>query len=110
MVDLEKDLQDPLKAKILNDIKELTYMENYNKQVDFPELMGETDPGWLKFSTENYESMAYRLRKKGARYEAFKEGDLEKYFADVSTNPEFADEIFKSSAAVAFQGDKIHLL
>lgn len=110
MCDLEKDMDDLLKAKILNDCKELVYFTQYNNMVDHPEWMGETDLGWLKFATENYDSMKERLLKKGKRYQAFIEGDLAMYMNDVYTNPEFEKERFESSIMLEFQGDKRYLL
>ena len=105
MADLEKDLQDPLKAKILNDIKELCYFRQYNSIVDRPDLLGETDPGWVKFATDDYDSMKQRLLKKGKRFQAFIDGDLNAYMEDVLTNPEFEEERFESSSKIEFQGD-----
>jgi len=110
MADLEKDMHDPLKAKILNDVKEIVYFQQYNNIVDFPERLGETDPGWIKFATDDYDSMKERLLKKGKRYQAFIDGDLEAYMKDVMTNPEFENERFESSLRIEFQGDKKFLL
>jgi len=110
MEDLEKDMGDSLKAKILNDCKEIVYFQQYISIVDNPKLLAGTNVGWLTFSIDGYESFKYRLDKKGKRYEAFLEGDLEKYMNDVMTNPEFEKEMFESNFMIAFQGDKIHLL
>lgn len=110
MKDLEKDLQDPLKAKILNCAKETVYFEQYNAIIDHPDQLGETDSGWIKFAKENYDSMKERLQIKGARYQAFIDGDLDAYMHDVMTNPEFEKERFQSNNLIAYQGDKIHLL
>lgn len=109
MGDLEKDLQDPLKAKILNDIKEICYFQQYINLIDFPERQGATNEGWIPFAKDNYGSMKERLLKKGARYEAFKVGDLEKYMNDVMTNPEFKKERFESSNMIEFQGSPMFL-
>lgn len=110
MKDLEKDLSEPFKAQVLNDVKEIVYFSQYNKIIDEPSLLGGTDPGWVHFAEANYESMAYRLRKKGERYEAFKNGDLSAYMSAVYSDPEFVKEKFQSSDAVEFQGDKKYLL
>lgn len=110
MRDLEKDLDDPLKAKIFNDVKEIVYFQQYNSLVDFPEQLGATDPGWIKFVTENYDSMKQRLLAKGKRYQAFIDGDLEAYMNDVMTNPEFEKERFESNIGIEYQGDKKYLL
>jgi hypothetical protein len=64
MKDLEKDLMNPFKAKVFNTVKEAIYFSLYNRIVDDPKSLGGTDPGWVHFATENYESMAYRLRQK----------------------------------------------
>lgn len=109
MADLEKDLDDPLKAKILNDVKEIVYFRQYNNIVDYPERLGETDPGWIKFATDDYDSMKERLLKKGKRYEAFKSGRLDIYMDDVLTNPEFEKERFESSLRIEFQGSPMFL-
>lgn len=110
MADKEKDLDDPLKAKILNDVKEIVYFQQYKSLVDSPQRLGATDPGWIKFATENYKSMQERLLNKGDRYKAFIDGNLEAYMHDVMTNPEFEKERFKSSIAIEFTGDKKFLL
>lgn len=110
MRDLEKDLDDPLKAKILNDCKEILYFTQYNNLVDHPEWRGETDPGWEQFSKDNYASMKERLLNKGKRYQAFIDGDLQAYMNDVMTNPEFEKERFESNIGIEYQGDKKYLL
>lgn len=105
MADLEKDMNDTFKAKVFNDVKEIVYFRNYMAIVDHPEQLGGTDPGWIRFATENYESMQERLLKKGKRYEAFLEGDFKKYMLDVYSNPEFEKERFESSNMIEYQGD-----
>lgn len=105
MKDLEKDLHNPFKAKCANDFKECVYFQQYLNLIDFPEKQGETNDGWIPFAKDNYDSMKERLLKKGARYEAFQEGNLEKYMNDVMTNPEFEKERFESSNMIEFQGD-----
>lgn len=105
MADLEKDMQNPFKAKIFNDVKEIVYFSNYMSIVDNPNQLGGTDPGWIKFATDNYESMKGRLLKKGRRYEAFLEGDFKKYMMDAYSNPEFEKERFESSNLIEYQGD-----
>lgn len=110
MKDYEKDLDDPLKAKIFNDVKEIVYFEQYNSLVDFPEQLGATDPGWIKFAIENYDSMRERLLGKGKRYQAFIDGNLKAYMDDVMTNPEFEKERFESNIGIEYQGDKKFLL
>jgi len=109
MADLEKDLMNPFKARVLNDVKEIVYFTNYMRIIDEPNMLGGTDPGWVHFAEANYESMAYRLRKKGKRYEAFKNGDYIAYMNAVYTDPEFQVEKFESSDAIEFQGDPRYL-
>lgn len=105
MADLEKDMDDPLKAKVFNDVKEIIYFQQYNNIVDYPERLGETDRGWVKFATDDYKSMKDRLVGKGKRYQAFINGDLQAYMNDVLLNPEFEKERFESSIRIEFQGD-----
>ena len=109
MADMEKDLDDPLKSKILNDVKEICYFQQYNTIVEHPERLGETNEGWLRFATNDYDSMKERLLKKGKRYDAFKLGRLDIYMDDVLTNPEFETERFESSLKIEFQGDPMFL-
>lgn len=109
MKDLEKDLDDTLKAKILNCAKETVYWQQYTSIVEHPEFLEETDPGWLAFCESNYESMKERLFKKGARYQAFIDGDLEAYMYDVMHNPEFEKERFQSSNMIEYQGSPMFL-
>jgi hypothetical protein len=110
MADREKDLEDTLKAKILNDVKEIVYHTQYNTLVENPKLLASTDPGWVKFVTENYEYHKAKLIGKGNRYRAFIEGDLQMYFDDVKTSEEFKSEVFESNIGIEFQGDKKYLL
>lgn len=110
MADLEKDLDNTLKAKVFNDVKEMVYFQQYINLIDFPERQGGTNSGWLSFAKDNYESMMARLKAKGARYEAFIEQDYDKYMKDIMTNPEFEKERFESSVLIDFQGDKKTLL
>lgn len=108
--DTEKDMYDEFKAAVLNDSKELVYFNLYNKIIDDPKNLQGTDPGWVHFAESNYESMAYRLRSKGKRFEAFKSGNYELYMSEVYSDPEFAKQRFQSSDAIEFQGDKKYLL
>lgn len=104
--DTEKDLDDPLKAKVSNDVKELCYFQAYIRLVDDPTLRGNTHQGWIDYATRDYDSLKERLLKKGKRYEAFQKGNLAMYLEDIQTNPEFAVELFESSALINFQGDR----
>lgn len=105
MADLEKDMDNPFKAKVLNDIKEIVYFYQYTRLVDEPQVLGGTDPGWINFAKENYESMVERLLKKGKRYEAFLRENYDMYMQDVILNPEFEKERFESSTLIEYQGD-----
>lgn len=110
MKDLEKDMDAPLVAKILNFIKELVYFEQYVAIVDNPNLLGETDQGWLSFAKKDYDSFKERLFKRPDSYQAMVIGDLAGLFMDIYDNTEFVSREFNSSHYIAFQGDKIHLL
>lgn len=92
MADMEKDLDDPFKAKVFDDVKEIVYFNQYLKLVDEPDKSGATNQGWVDFARDNYESMKYRLEKKGERYRAFIEDDFELFMNDINTNPEFENE------------------
>lgn len=106
MMDTEKDMDDPFKAKVSNDIKELCYFQQYIKLVENPELRGNTHQGWIDYAIRDYDSLKERLLKKGKRYEAFLQGDFDKYIFDIGSNPDFEEERFKSSDLINFQGDR----
>lgn len=106
MKDTEKDLDDPFKAKVSNDVKELTYFNQYIRLVDRPELRGNTHQGWIDYATRDYDSLVERMEKKGNRYRAFDEGNITMYLEDIYTNPEFENERFQSSELINFQGDR----
>lgn len=110
MADLEKDMRDEYKAKILNDTKEIVYWQQLCRIVDDNSLLGATSSGWLEFAASQYDSMKERLKAKGERYEAYKLGSLKDYLYEASVSEEFKELIFKSNNAIAYQGDKIHLL
>lgn len=79
MADTPKDDQDPFYSQVMNDVKELVYFNQYLKLVDSPGEIGATNHGWVKYAQDNYQHIKDRLLKKGARYEAFVEGNLQKY-------------------------------
>jgi hypothetical protein len=106
MKDEEKDLDDPFKAKVANDVKELCYWEQFRELVEQPELRATTHPGWIQHAEEAYQSHMDRMAAKGKRWQAFKEGNLTMYLEDVYTNPEFEKERFESSELFNFQGDR----
>lgn len=83
MKDLEKDLSDPYKAWVFNDVKEIVYFEQYRRIVENPKLLEGTNEYWLWHARENYLSFVERLEAKKDRYEAFKKRDLKMYFANV---------------------------
>jgi len=105
MMDHEKDMDSPFKAKVMNDLKELVYFQQYMNIIDFPERLGNTNEGWIRFASENYDSFKKRLNAKGDRYKAIKGGDFRMYMNDCLTNPEFENERFESSIQIEFQGD-----
>lgn len=79
MADTEKDNGDPFYSAVMNDIKEMVYFKQYITLVEKPEERGATDQGWVKYATDSYQHIKDRLLAKGARHEAFIEGDLQKY-------------------------------
>lgn len=79
MADTEKDNGDPFYSQVMNDIKELVYFNQYIALVEKPGEIGATNQGWVKYAQDNYQHIKDRLLKKGARYEAFIEGNLQKY-------------------------------
>lgn len=102
--DTEKDTQNPFKAKVYNDIKEIVYGQQYINLVECPEKRSITNEWWLNFAKDNYESLKHRLFDKRERYEAFIEGDLGKYLRAINDSPEFEKERFESSNLIEFQG------
>ena len=104
MADLEKDMGNPFKAQVFNDVKEIVYFRNYMSIVEDVNNLGGTDSGWIKFATENYESMKERLQSKGRRYEAFLNGYF-KMYADAVLEELKTTEKFESSNLIEFQGD-----
>ena len=110
MADTEKDIEDSFYGKVMNDVKELCYFNNYLKLIDQPHLLGNTNPGWINFAQDSYQSFINRLHSKGKRYDAFITGDFDMYMEDIMTNPEFEKERFETSNLIEFQGDKKYLL
>lgn len=107
MADTPKDDADPFKEKVSNDVKEITYWQQYMRLVDHPELRANTHQGWIDHATQDYDYFKERMLKKGQRYEAFVEGDLQKYLNDIYNNPEFAEERFKSTDLINFSDRKL---
>lgn len=110
MADLEKDMNNSFKAQVFNDVKEIVYFNNYMSIVDDISNLGGTDTGWVRFATDNYNSMHERLLKKGNRYTAFQTRDLLMYLADIYNNNEFEKQRFESNIGIEYQGDKKYLL
>jgi SAM-dependent methyltransferase len=106
MADTEKDLDDPLKAKVANDVKELCYWAQFQKLVEHPDLRANTHPGWIQHAEEAYQSHMDRMAAKGKRLQAFQEGNLTMYLEDIYTNPDFEKERFESNTILNFQGDR----
>lgn len=108
--DTEKDMDNPFKTKVYNDIKEICYFGQYIKLVEHPELKGITNEHWVKFSNDEYDSLNERMAKKGKRVTAFNIGDKEMYLNDIYTNVEFEKERFDSSELINFQGARKDIL
>jgi hypothetical protein len=108
MKDLEKDMSDWAKAIAYNSAKECVYWNQLIKIADNPNLLDGISEGWLKFAKDTYQSMKDRLIQKGRQVEAFETGDLDLFIKSVN-DPVF-HQSFESTNAIAFQGDKIHLL
>lgn len=102
MKDLEKDNYSSFKAKILDTTKEIVYFQNYMSFIDNPDLLGETDIGWVKFATDNYDSFKERLLAKGKGYEAFQKGDY-KAFMEYAYSLIEVDGQFESNDGIEYQ-------
>jgi len=109
MRDEEKDMDNAFKAAVFNSHKECVYWNQLIQIADNPDNFPETNEGWKRFAKDTYQSMKDRLIEKGDMYKAICEGDYKKYMDAVHLFP-FQNLEFKSSDAIAFQGDKIHLL
>lgn len=109
MADTDKDMIDPFKAAVANTTKEICYFNQYLKLVDDTENSGATNHGWIEFARDNYESMKFRLDKKGESYKAFVEGDFDMFLHDIYNNAEFEQERFSSNHMIEFQGDPKYL-
>lgn len=109
MKDEEKDMDNSFKAAVFNSNKEIIYWTQLIKIADNPDSYPETNEGWKQFAKDTYQSMKDRLEQKGDMYKYMCEGDYKKYMDAVYLFP-FENIIFKSDNAIAYQGDKIHLL
>lgn len=108
--DTEKDMQSEFYAKVMNDVKEMVYFNQYIKLVEQPDQIGITNNGWVEYAKDGYESLKERITKKGKRYEAFKEDNLPKFMEDIFTNPEFEKERHESNDMINFQGARKDIL
>lgn len=107
MRDTPKDDDNAFKEKVANDCKEIVYWQQYMRLVDNPELRANTHQGWIDHATQDYDYFKERMLKKGQRYEAFVEGNLQKYLDDIYNNPDFAEERFKSTDLINFSDRKL---
>jgi|ERR1700744_4594768 len=107
--DTEKDMSDPFKAAVYNDIKEMCYWKQLMRIVDEPETLGATSEGWIQFAKDNYQTMKDRLNNKGSRWHAFSSGDLDWYLNEAYNSQEFEKERFVSNHIIEFQGDPKYL-
>lgn len=104
--DSEKDIESEFYAKVMNDVKELVYFNQYIKLVEKPDMVGVTNIGWVEYAKDGYDSLKERINKKGARLQAFEEGNLAKFIEDIFSNPEFEKERHESSELINYQGDR----
>ncbi len=107
--DTDKDMDDPFKAWVANDIKEMVYWRQLMRIVDNPEELGATNLGWLQFAKDQYESMKERMKLKGKRVQAFDECNLSLYIQDLAENGEQLGIPFESNQFIEFQGSPMFL-
>lgn len=103
--DTDKDMDNPFKAWVANDVKEMVYWNQLIRLVNHPDELGATSPGWLQFAKDQYMSMMDRMAQKLDRVRAFDYGILEMYFNDLRDNPNLVDFPFESTEFIEFQGD-----
>jgi hypothetical protein len=102
--DTDKDMDDPFKAWVANDVKEMVYWRQLMHIVDHPEELGATNEGWLEFAKGQYESMAERMREKGERMTAFNTGNMLTYIGEVLSKSIYIGDPFKSTEFIEYQG------
>src|SRR3954463_16236714 len=107
MKDLPKDMDDINKAKILDSLKEIVYFRQYMNIVERPELLGETDPGWVRFSVDNYNSFRERLDQRRSQVESVESGDLYRFIR--AAKFDINNQTYKSSIAIEYQNDPAFL-
>lgn len=81
MADTPKDDPDDLMLRIYTDVKEMVYFQQYVHIAEHPEDLAGTDQHWLKYSIKELDDLKQRLAAKGERYQAFIDGDRDKYLA-----------------------------
>lgn len=110
MCDLPKDNDNAFKSRCYDFCKEIVYFNNYRRLIDEPHLIGNTDPGWLVFAKDNYQSFIDRMESKGDFYRAFLEDDIELLYSYIYNSPDFEKERLESSILLEYQNDKKYLL
>lgn len=102
--DTDKDMDDPLKAWVANDVKEMVYWRQLMKIVDEPGELGATSTGWLQFAKDQYASMKERMEQKGSRVTAFDTGNINMYFKNILDNKDILNIPFESTDNIEYQG------
>jgi hypothetical protein len=110
MADTEKDMENPWKAKVMNDVKELVYWNQYLRLINRPDLIGFTSQGWVTWARDSYDSFTERMQNKGNRLKAFELGDLQIYLNDVRDSGYFSEERMESSKLINLQGQRLDIL
>ena len=110
MCDLPKDNDNPFKSRCYDFCKEIVYFNNYRRLIDDPNMLGNTDPGWLKFAKENYQSFIDRMENKGDFYRAFLEDNIDLLYSYIHNSPDFEKQRLESSIILEYQNDKKFLL
>jgi hypothetical protein len=85
MADTQKDNDNPFKASVYNDIKEIVYFNQYLRLVDEPQSIGSTNMGWVNYAKDSYQQIKSRLLNKGERYNAFVNSDFDLYLHEIKT-------------------------
>jgi len=109
MADTDKDSGDLFYSKVMDTVKELVYFNNYLKLIDQPHLLGNTDPGWINFAQDSYQSFINRLHAKGKMYDAFITGDFELFMNEIFSPTAFDGQKFESSILLEYQQSPMFL-
>lgn len=110
MADTEKDMDNAFKARVYNDIKELVYFNQYQRLIDEPLVRGITNDYWLREAQQADPPMIARLLKKGRRFDAFKNDNLQMYIDTVGADPYFGSIPDASDVLVNVQGNRKDVL